>query len=185
MAQTMEISVLRVLQSPEVSRINFNLFGVDIKGAAYQEIANRILEGSVAVPDEIDEELRKDGSGAAYSPRFNKFRFGSHRFGFREWNSYVVHEATHAIVDYKKIVISKLNDEVVAHIAQMIYLRRVGFGFNSHGITNKTWYAAKDVADSIIRKSAPDQKLVEKLQKAVKNDPFYHDFIDGMAFVNG
>jgi DUF971 family protein len=184
MAQTLEESVLRILQSPAISRVNFRLLGVEVSGKAYVEIAEKILEGHIAVPDELDKGLGKS-TGAGYSPRLNRLRFGSHRYGFREWNSYVVHEATHALVDYKKIQIIKIDDEVVAHVAHVLYLRRVGFSFKSHGITNKTWYVARDVADSIIRRGAPDQSLVKKLQDAVKNDPLYHDFIDQIAFVNG
>jgi hypothetical protein len=185
MAQTLEESVIRILQSPEVSRINFRLLGVDVRGTVYKEIVDKILEGHIIVPDEIEKDLAKEGAGAKYSPKFNKFRFGSHRFGFREWNSYVVHEATHAIVDYKKIQISKIDDETVAHVAHTLYLRRAGFGFKSHGITNKTWYAARDVADSIIRNGIADNGLVEKLQETVRNDPFYHDFIGETAQSDG
>lgn len=185
MAQTLEESVLRILQSPEVARINFRLLGVEVSGRIYKEIADKILEGYFVVPDEIDADLAREGSGAAYSAHFNKFRFGSHRFGFREWNSYVVHEATHALVDYRKIKISKIDDEAVAHVAHTLYLRRAGFGFKSHGITNKTWYAARTVADSIIGGGTPDKKLVEKLLEAVRNDPLYHGSIGEMAFVNG
>ena len=183
MAQTVEESVLRILQSPEVSRINFNLLAVEVSGRAYLEIADKILEGSITV--EIDETVAQDGAAAKYSPRQNKFRMGSHRYGFREWHSAVVHEATHALVDIKKIQISKIDDEVVAHVAHTLYLRRVGFSFKSHGFTNKTWYAARDVADSIIRSGKPSGALVKKLQEVVRNDPFYHDFIGEMAFVNG
>lgn len=185
MAQTIEESVLRILQSHEVSRINFRLLGVEVSGRLYREIADKILEGHFIVPDEIDEDIAKEGSGAAYSAHFNKFRMGSHRYGFREWNSYVVHEATHAIVDYKKVQISSIDNEVVAHTAQMIYLRRAGFGFKSHGILNKTWYAARDVANSIIRSRTPDETLVKKLQETVRNDPDYHKFIGETAFVDG
>ncbi len=184
MSQTLEESVLQILQSPEVRRINFRLLGVDVRGTVYAEIADKIIEGYMIVPDELDADLDA-GAAAQYSARLNKFRFGSHRFGFREWNSYVVHEATHAIVDYKKIKISKIDDEVVAHVAHTLYLRRAGFGFKSHGITNKTWFAAVAVADSLIRGGIPDQNLVEKLQETVKKDPLYHDFIGEMAFANG
>jgi hypothetical protein len=185
MAQTIEESVLRILQSPAVSRLNFRLLGVEVSGKIYLEIADKIIEGHFVVPDEIDADLAREGSGAAYSARKNKFRFGSHRYGFREWDSYVVHEATHAIVDYNKVQISKIDDEVVAHVAHTLYLRRVGFGFKSHGVINKTWYAAVAVADSIIRGREPDSALVKKLQEAVRNDPDYHAFIGEMAFVNG
>lgn len=185
MAQTLEESTLRVLQSPEVSRINFRLLGVDVRGTAYLEIADKILEGHISVADELDEDLVREGSGAAYSALSNRLRFGTHRFGFREWNSYVVHEATHALVDYKKIQISKIDDEVVAHVAHTLYLRRVGFGYKSHGITNKTWFAARDVADSIIHNGTPDDGLVKKLQEAVRNDPLYHDFIGKQSTANG
>lgn len=182
MAQTLEESVLRILQSPEVSRINFSLLGVDVSGRAYTEIADKILEGYIAV--EIDPTVVR-GAAAQYSPHDNKLRFGSHRYGFREWQSAVVHEATHAIVDLRKILISKIDDEVVAHIAHTLYLRRVGFSFKSHGFTNKTWYAARDVADSIIHSGKPSDELVKTLQEVVKNDPFYHDFVGETAFVNG
>ena len=185
MAQTIEESVLRILQSPAGSRVNFRLLGVEVSGKAYREIADRIIEGHFIVPDEVDEDLRREGAGAAYSGRQNKFRFAHHRFGFREWESYVVHEATHAIVDYNKIQISKIDDEVVAHVAHTLYLRRVGFGFKSHGIVNKTWYAAVAVADSIVRTGAPNDALVKKLQETVRSDPDYHAFIGEMAFVNG
>ncbi|GEM_PF-4503326 len=184
MAQTIEESVLKILQSPAVSRLNFRLLGVEISGKAYLEIADKIIEGHFVVPDELDTELDK-GAAAQYSGRKNKFRFGSHRYGFREWDSYVVHEATHAIVDYNKIQISKIDDEAVAHVAHTLYLRRVGFGFKSHGIVNKTWYAAVSVADSIIRAREPDGALVKKLQETVRSDPDYHAFIGEMAFVNG
>lgn len=182
MTQTVEESVLRILQSPEVARINFRLLGVEVSGRAYLEIADKILEGHFTA--ELETDIG-NGTGAKYSPRENKFRFGSHRFGFREWQSYVVHEATHAIVDFKKIKISKIDDEVVAHIAHTLYLRRVGFGFKSHGVVNKTWYAARDVADSIIRQGTADEGVVKNLRKAVENDPLYHDFIGETAFVNG
>lgn len=183
MAQTLEESVLRILQSPEVSHINFKLLGVEVSVRAYREIADKILEGSVTV--ELDETVARDGAAAKYSPRKNKFRMGSHRYGSREWQSAVVHEATHAIVDLRKIKISKIDDEVVAHVAHTLYLRRVGFGFKSHGFTNKTWYAARDVADSIIRSGTPNETLVKKLQESVRNDPLYHDFIGETAFVDG
>lgn len=170
------------MQSPEVSRINFHLLGVEVNSRAYGEIVDKILEGKITV--ELEQDVG-NGAGAKYSPGENKMRFGSHRFGFREWNSYVVHEATHAIVDLKKIKISKIDDEAVAHVAHTLYLRRVGFGFRSHGIINKTWYAARDVADSIIRQGKPDSNSVKNLQKVIENDPLYHDFIGEMAFVNG
>ncbi len=185
MAQTLEISVLNILESPEVARVQFRLLGVDVSSGGYLEIAGKIREGHITVPDEIDAELVKEGAGAAYSGHFNKFRFGSRQFGHREWNSYVVHEATHALVDMRKIAISKIDDEVVAHTAQMVYLQRAGFGFRSHGITNKTWFPARDVADSIVRTGIPDETLVNKLREAVKADPFYHDFIGKIAFVDG
>jgi hypothetical protein len=185
MAQTMEESVLRILQSPEVSRINFRLLGVEVSGRAYREIADKILEGHFTVPEEIDAELAREGSGAAYSAYFNKFRFGGHRYGFREWQSYVVHEATHALVDYRKIQISRIDDEAVAHVAHTLYLRRAGFGFKSHGVINKTWYAAAAVADSIIHSGMPDGALVKKLQEAVRSDPDYHELIGKTAFADG
>lgn len=185
MAQTLEESVLRILQSPEIARLNFRLLGVEVSGRAYLEIADKVMEGHFIVPDELDTELIREGAGAAYSPRHNKFRFSNHRFGFREWNSYVVHEATHALVDFQKITISKIDDEVVAYVAHTLYLRRVGFGFKSHGITNKTWYAARAVADSIIRNKTPDQKLVEKLQEVVRTDPLYIEFIGQTAWADG
>jgi hypothetical protein len=182
MEQTLEDSVLHILQSPEVSRINFRMLGVEISGRAYKEIAEKVLEGHFTV--EIDNAI-VSGAGAQYSPHENVFRFGGHRFGYREWNSTVVHEATHAIIDFRKIRISKIDDEVVAHVAHTLYLRRVGFGYKSHGFTNKTWYAARYVADSIIRRGSPDDGLVKRLQEVVRNDPFYHDFIGQTSFVNG
>ncbi len=57
MTQTLEESVLRILQSPEVSRINFRLPGVEVSGRAYQDISERIPEGHFTVPDEIDADL--------------------------------------------------------------------------------------------------------------------------------
>jgi hypothetical protein len=60
-----------------------------------------------------------------------------------------------------------------------------GCGFKSHGISNKTWYGAVAVADSIIRRGMPDQNLVKKLQETVRNDPDYHSFIGETAFVDG
>lgn len=183
MAQTLEESVLRILQSPEAARVKFDLLGVEVNVREYRRIADKILEGTITV--ELDESVGRVGAAAQYSAERNVFRMGSHRFGAREWQSMVVHEATHAIVDVNKISITKIDDEVVAHVAHTLYLRRVGFSFKSHGFTNKTWFVARDVADSILRNGSPSQKLVEKLQETVRNDPLYHDFIGETAFVDG
>jgi len=182
MEYTLEDNVIRVLRSYEVSRVNFRLFGIDVRGTVYGEIADKILEGHFTV--EIDSSLDKY-TEAKYSRKKNKFRMSRNAYGFRGWHSAVVHEATHALTDWRKIQITKIDDEVVAHIAHTLYMRRAGFGFKSHGITDPVWYAARDVADSIIKSGKPNDALVKKLRDAVKNDPFYHEFIGEMADNDG
>ena len=166
MAQTLEESVLRILQSPEVSRINFRLLGVDVRGTGYSGIADKILEGSITV--EEDPAL-PPGKAAKFSPKpTEKFSFLNHRYGFREWHSYVVHEATHALVYLQKIHLSAEEDESVALTAQAVYFRRAGFGFKSHFITNPRIFVARDIADLIIQGRDVPDSLVEKLKTAIR-----------------
>lgn len=118
--------VLRILNEDTVGKINFRFGGLRISGDDLRRVGRAIDTGAIGVVHYPSLE-----SHAAYYPGKNTFVLKSEAMGDRyerthrsmAERSFVVHEATHAVVDMKRATGTRvLANEAAAYLAQALYL---------------------------------------------------------------
>jgi hypothetical protein len=105
--------IVNILRSPECKRINFQIAGIRVYGDGYKTIAKTIENKHI----QIIRSLVLPSSWAVYNRKLNYLAVGQ-----SPRPNLIVHECTHALNDWHKRNILAIDDEVSAHIAQMMYM---------------------------------------------------------------
>jgi hypothetical protein len=109
-------NLIQLLNSPEVTLTDFELFGHRINGRDYRHIASCIRDGHIQV---VQSSTMQD-TKASYNRRYNCFIVGANPSP-----PLAVHEATHAINDWHGRALRPVADEGLAYVASMIYVCRM------------------------------------------------------------
>ena len=178
-------AVLAVLQSAEVSMVNFRLFGLAINGQHFLELHTKILSGQARVGK---SNHLPSGTMGHWYPGSDTLLLRKNQLGFRQWRSVVVHESTHAVLDMKAAPVTNIQSEIIAYVAQMIFLRRCNYPFSSRPFRNSAVSTpALALADAVVR-GAPSTHLIEALRDGILRHPNYEKLrVSGedMAVTNG
>jgi hypothetical protein len=113
-AMSVRTDIMRTLGSPHCRHINFTLGGgtVQVQGSRYATIARRIASRQI----QIVQSSRVPSTSAGYNKTLNCFIVGT-----APSRRVIVHEATHAINDWRRVRISDVADECCAYIAEMVF----------------------------------------------------------------
>jgi hypothetical protein len=162
--------VREVLMSREAANINFNAFGINIRGTIFPDVAADISGDKPTRYVMVGEDLGA-GVAASYNTQTNVLKVKPDPVNSRYWKGLVIHEAVHAWIDRSKLRPLVVDNEAVAYIAQAVYYRRVGMGRSR--FTSDIYLAARDVANVIINGQGPSEKLLSKLKTAILTNSVY------------
>jgi len=121
----LEDNIIRILESPEVRRINFQCGPVRIYGQGYRRVADAIRSRRLVC---VHNTLAQQAGVALYQHavgpnRVNRLQIPDPAFPNIHHKAMLVHEATHAIEDYHRRALNELDAEAAAYLAQMMYYR--------------------------------------------------------------
>lgn len=129
---TMVEKIVAILNEPATARINFRYDGVPVYGSGYATIATAIENDHVHVRllrgQRAARAMRALGV-AAYNKTSDTFFVSGADFldtTTTPKKALVVHEMTHALLDYHRSTMSQGKSEAAAYIAQMMYLFNSG-----------------------------------------------------------
>ena len=113
-----------------LGKLNFTLGGFRVETKGYREIGHKIRQGAIevrAVQSDPDSPL-----AAAYTPRLDRLSVSAGldlhtpRRGRIKDQSMVVHEVTHALLDFHRFTTTVALDEACAYVAGQVYARALG-----------------------------------------------------------
>lgn len=115
-----------------LGKLNFTLEGFRVDTEGYREIGHKIRSGAIEVrviPPDPDRESEVE---ATYTARMDKLSvpegldLRTEARGHIRNQAMIVHEATHALVDYHRATLSGALDEACAYVAGQVYSMSVG-----------------------------------------------------------
>lgn len=118
---SLQLRVASVLRGPRIDRINFYLGGLHISPQKLRAVGDAIASGQISVVIQSTGTLLS----AAYSPHSNRMTLSNNQVTDTViGQAGIVHEGVHALVDlYRCTNITVLDDEAVAYLTGVIYLR--------------------------------------------------------------
>lgn len=185
---SVESSVASILRNQPVGRINFKVEGIAINKERMESVAKAIERQDIAI------EIASAGPqlGAAYSSFVSrkwaageKKLIGKMTLGGADvvktslGKAAVFHESVHALMDVDPPVskISMHNDEVVAYLADAMYLKRTSTSISGGALEKAIYSAAFAVIDAhhMLTKLGVALKWsdCDKLRDAIKAHPAY------------
>jgi hypothetical protein len=113
----MKDEVLRVLRHPSLSKINFSVGAITVDAEGYRNVAAYVdAEDIKVVPGTEDVAFYDGHRNTITTPAGNPpLEIGR--------AAQLLHECTHAIVDIDRLDVLRLDDEVAAYLAQLIFMR--------------------------------------------------------------
>lgn len=177
--------VARVLLDRNTRGINFTLGKVSISGDDYETIAILISMGMVSVAFGQINDLKGSGgvayytgagaySNVLYLPR--SYQAANLSLDAR---SVIIHEATHAILDYKRRALRRLDSEMLAYFAQFWYAMANGFIYNLTDVDDRKSaviaHGTFCVEQYQQRAGSIEKEALENFRKAIKAVPLYGD----------
>lgn len=184
---SIESEVAAVLRDHPVGRISFKVETIAVNKAQMESVAKAIESGDIAI------EVGSTGGqlGAAYSSFTSrrvaageKKLIGRITLGSAKvvktalGKASIFHESVHALMDVKGLKVTMHNDEVVAYLADAIYLRATHTTVTGGALEKAIFDAAFALVDG--RKMLAKQgvtltwKDCDKLRDAIKAHPAYH-----------
>ncbi len=194
MASEAELAELRrrfahILLSRHCARIAFRIAGVDIRPGGYTAIGSALL---VAQNQQQGRGMRRQigvrvmalphGAAAAYRAHDNLFLVPRANYGITATQKQaVVHEATHAMLDFQRVMIGRAEGEAAAYVAGMMYNQIVAqhhpnsllapAATSHHGI-------AAAIARSLLAEESASARVVTSAQlsallRAIRASPTY------------
>ena len=109
--------VLRVLRHPSLSKINFSVGAITVDAEGYRNVAAYVEAADIKVVPGTEDIAFYDGrlntiTTPAVNPPLDTGR-----------SAQLLHECTHAIVDIDRLDVLRLDDEVAAYLAQLVFMR--------------------------------------------------------------
>lgn len=178
--------VVRLLISPTVRRINFSIMTRRIQGSGFAQIAVR-LDPMLRGRNRLDVTVATQAAnvGASYRTNVNHFSFPRANFGTTPAEQMtIVHEATHALLDFTRSTNRAIDDEAAAYIAGAMFMR-YSMQDPTLGQTQGVFAAAGAIANAMIPNPAaplggirgwddePPAPLLARLRQAVVGSPTY------------
>lgn len=108
--------VVGLLNSATMAKVHF-CYKVHVSAGQFRRVAAKITDGSLIVGYEPGRSL------SAYDPQTNCFKLANQNLCNFKVLGNVVHEATHAICDLHKMKMLTADAEIIAYVAQAMWLR--------------------------------------------------------------
>jgi len=183
---SLESDVASVLRNDPVGRISFRVENIAVSKAQMESVAKAIESQDIAI------EVGGTGAhlGAAYSSftgrrvapgerkLIGKVTLGSaHVVRTPLGKAAIFHECVHALMDVKALKVSMHNDEVVAYVADAMYLRATRTGVTGGAAEKAIFDAAFALVDGRKMLAKPGVTLTwtdcDALRDAIKAHPAY------------
>lgn len=183
---SIESDVADVLKKSPVDRINFRIDLVSVNKSQMAAVAAAIEKQDIAV------EVASTGPqlGAAYSSFVSrkwgegeKKLIGKITLGSADvatsavGKASIFHESVHALMDVKSLKVSMHNDEVVAYLADALYLKKTSTGISGGKLEMAIYNAAFGIiaAHKMLTKPSVSLKWTDcdALRDAIKAHPAY------------
>lgn len=121
---------------------------------------------------------------AAYNSRTNSFKVGTiSTVADAGFQGLVVHESVHASFDVTRSSIPQVDNEAAAHLAQAIYLRKLGYRANQANFAPLR--TAMGIPDSAIRSGNIPPAFVNELRQVLRGTFVYQGYINDTFQGNG
>jgi hypothetical protein len=175
-----------------LAKLNFDVSGFQITSHDFERVARLIREGEIYVAH--DPAL---GDNARYDAGVDTLYYGKKGGGDTHRAAMVIHEATHAALDARAEGINDVVSEIIAYIAQMLFIQIRDKNATMPGgdpLDLNIFRPAWRVARSIRAEEGPIKRVADilELHKALIAHPTYLDqFLesdanyDGMAGYDG
>ncbi len=169
-------AVTAILRSDKVQRINFTVEGVRVDGSGFTAVADAVQRGAI----QVYTNTQLNGM-ARYRYRVGPNRVNVLEVPFAGWPGHpqralVVHEAVHAMNDWRGRSVNSLADESAAYIAQWIYLiwggSRPSMGSDEQAMVEMFAFS---IAEGLRRGTPPDRRSLEQLRDAILAMPAYRN----------
>jgi hypothetical protein len=178
-------SVADVLRNPPVGYISFKVDAISVNKAQMEAVATAIEKQDIAV------EVASTGPlGAAYSSFVSRrWRDGEKRLIGKitlssadvvktsVGKAAIFHESVHALMDVKGLKVSMHNDEVIAYLADAMYLKKTATNVSGGQLEMAIYKAAFKIIDAhkMLTKVGVTLKWTDcdALRDAIKAHPSY------------
>lgn len=155
-----------------INKINFKFDTFLVYPQAYAvDVAGLVRDGRIGVKPTA---AQNEGAGASYYVDYNQFWLKpTFKISDADDCSFLVHEATHAHMDYKKVGMVKVEwSEAIAYIAEAFYREARGLKpLSTDFIRLKAHSLAKGMLASRRYEVAPND--VQSMLMSAKNEPHY------------
>jgi hypothetical protein len=109
--------VLGILREPVVGQLSYRLGSFVMVATDYERVAKAIDRGRISVVDNPDFK-----GNAVYDAGPNRMTISASSAS----PSLVIHEATHAVQDARRMNLTHAEAEMLAYVAQFLYLEKIG-----------------------------------------------------------
>lgn len=108
--------------SHAIGNLNFTLDGIQIDTEGYHEMGHKVRQNAIAV-EPVRSRSGSSSLSAVYTPALNKLSVSANinLTSSVADQSTIIHEITHALVDYHRVTTTQAIDEALAYIADSIY----------------------------------------------------------------
>lgn len=140
----LDIQIQNLLRSNDVRDINFRFGGVLVSGHGFWEVSNRISDRPIRsrIRITVRPQLVRANADATYDPVDDKIHLRSNTvMNTAAGQGQVVHECTHAQIDYRSTSASIRSEESAAFIAEAWFLlatRRLA-------ISSIDWWVSQEI----------------------------------------
>jgi hypothetical protein len=154
---------------------------VYIRGESYQRIGEAVYNGEIGL--ELDPSI---GPAALYDPATDTLKFSRKLKPTLADKAMVIHEATHAICDWKGVPMNALFAEIAGFVAEGLYALRVQGTAKTVGdaAADKVYKLAFEAAQKLKKGSVP-QTAMDDLGLNIRSFEAYKDYTYGNHAYNG
>ena len=136
---SLDLEIQALLRSPQVREINFTMRGIRVTGAGFAELATHFSDQTIPqrIRVTVRPELVPPGDDAVYESLEDKINLRSDTvLSSPVGRSVVVHECTHAQLDFRGRTTSVRSEEGAGFIAETWYLLASGMTDAETGLIN-------------------------------------------------
>jgi hypothetical protein len=179
--------VLSTLREPAVGQLSYRLGPFVMVAADYERVAKAIDRRLISVVDNPDFN-----GHAKYNARLNRITISASGSD----PALLIHEATHAVQDARKMDLTHADAEMLAYVAQCLYLEKVGqplvnyqasFDWDAPSMFgwNLIFKLAAAIASLIHNGKAVPQTAIDWLRQGIHMANFYREVADSPERFDG
>lgn len=159
---------------------------IEVNRTTFQRIIDQLQNNHISVT--AVERNQPAGFGAMCDAAYNQF---SNSFKVSNiatvadpgFQGLVVHESVHASFDVTRSVIPQVDNEAAAHLAQAIFLRKLGY--RAFHANFQPLRVAMEISDSAIRSGHIPLALIDRLRDTLRSTFIYQNYINNTFEGNG